>query len=41
MPVSKAVFAQDGDLVVGVARGKTAKAYVAADLWQHGSVDDQ
>ena len=41
VPVSKAVFAQDGDLVVGVARGKTAKAYVAADLWQHGSVDDQ
>ena len=41
VPVSRAVFAQDGDLVVGVARGKTAKAYLAADLWQHGSVDDQ
>ena len=41
VPASKAVFAQDGDLVVGVARGKTAKAYLAADLWQHGSVDDQ
>jgi uncharacterized protein DUF3179 len=41
VPASKAVFAHDADLVVGVARGKTAKAYMAADLWQHGSVDDQ
>jgi hypothetical protein len=41
VPASKAVFVQDGDRVVGVARGKTAKAYMAADLWQHGSVDDQ
>jgi hypothetical protein len=40
VPASKAVFAQDGDLVVGVTRGKTAKAYLALDLTQHGSVDD-
>ena len=37
----RAAGLQDGDLVVGVASGKTAKAFMAADLWQHGSVDDQ
>jgi len=37
---SQASFAQDDDLVIGVARGSTAKAYMALDLGQHGSVDD-
>jgi hypothetical protein len=38
---SQASFAQDDDLVVGVVRGASAKAYMALDLTQHGSVDDQ
>ncbi|HEY7188543.1 MAG TPA: DUF3179 domain-containing (seleno)protein [Vicinamibacterales bacterium] len=40
VPASKAAFADDDDLVIGVARGTTAKAYMALDLGQHGSVDD-
>jgi hypothetical protein len=38
---SNAAFALDDDLVIGVAHGTTAKAYLAVDLAQHGSVDDQ
>ena len=38
---SKADFLSDGDVVVGVARGKAARAYPAADLDQHGVVIDQ
>jgi hypothetical protein len=41
VPASQASFAQDDDFVIGVARGRTAKAYMALDLTQHGSVDDQ
>jgi hypothetical protein len=41
VPASDASFALDDDLVIGIARGKTAKAYLAADLVQHGSVDDR
>jgi hypothetical protein len=41
VPAAKATFAQDDDLVIGVAQGRTAKAYMALDLTQHGSVDDQ
>ena len=41
VPASDAPFVLDDDLVIGVAQGKTAKAYMAADLGQHGSVDDQ
>jgi hypothetical protein len=41
VPASQAAFARDDDLVIGVARGSTAKAYMALDLTQHGSVDDQ
>jgi quercetin dioxygenase-like cupin family protein len=41
VPVSDAAFAMDDDLVIGVTQGKTAKAYMALDLGQHGSVDDQ
>jgi hypothetical protein len=37
---ANAAFAMDDDLVIGVAQGTTAKAYLAADLTQHGSVDD-
>jgi len=36
-----AAFALDDDLVIGVAQGTMAKAYLAADLAQHGSVDDR
>lgn len=38
---SQAMFALDDDLVIGVVSGKTAKAYPALDLTQHGSVDDR
>jgi len=41
VPATDAPFVLDDDLVIGVAQGKTAKAYMAADLGQHGSVDDQ
>jgi len=41
VPASDASFAMDDDLVIGVAQGKIAKAYMALDLGQHGSVDDQ
>ena len=41
VPASAASFAQDGDFVIGVAKGKVAKAYHALDLQQHGSVDDE
>ena len=41
VPASKATFARDADLVIGVAKGKVAKAYMALDLMQHGSVDDE
>ena len=38
---SEAAFARQDDLVVGVAHGTTARAYLAVDLTQHGSVDDR
>ncbi|MGP0072348.1 MAG: DUF3179 domain-containing (seleno)protein [Bryobacteraceae bacterium] len=38
---AEASFLQDDDIVIGVARGSVAKAYPAADLAQHGSVNDQ
>ena len=41
VPATEALFVLDDDLVIGVAQGKTAKAYMATDLGQHGSVDDQ
>ena len=41
VPASAASFVQDGDFVIGVAKGKVAKAYPALDLQQHGSVDDE
>ena len=41
VPAPEASFAMDEDLVIGVAQGTIAKAYMALDLAQHGSVDDQ
>ena len=38
---SQATYALDDDLVIGVAKGTIAKAYLALDLTQHGSVDDR
>ena len=36
-----ATFLQDDDILLGVASGKVAKAYPAADLAQHGAVADR
>ena len=41
IPASEAGFLQDDDIVIGVARGTSAKAFPAADLTQHGSVNDE
>ncbi len=41
VPASQATFASDGDRVIGVMDGKQAKAYLAADLSQHGVVQDR
>jgi hypothetical protein len=41
VPAAEAGFLQDQDVLIGVASGKVAKAYPAADLAQHGSVNDQ
>ena len=38
---SEATFLQDDDILLGVASGKVAKAFPAADLSQHGAVFDQ
>ncbi len=38
---SQAVFLHPNDLLIGVTGGKTAKAYPAAILAQHGVVQDQ
>lgn len=37
----EAGFLQDDDILIGVASGNVAKAFPAADLAQHGSVNDQ
>jgi len=39
--VSQASFLSDTDLVIGVSNRGVAKAYPAADLAQHGNVQDQ
>lgn len=41
VPASEAGFLQNEDTVLGVAHGNVAKAFPAADLAQHGSVNDQ
>jgi len=38
---SEATFLEDDDILLGVASGKVAKAYPAADLAQHGAVSDR
>ena len=39
--VADATFMSDDDRVIGLVSGKTAKAYPAAILSQHGLVEDQ
>lgn len=41
IPAAQAAFLAPADLLVGVTDGKTAKAYPAAILAQHGVVQDQ
>ncbi len=41
VPAREASFLQDEDTLIGVARGNVAKAFPAADLAQHGSVNDR
>jgi Protein of unknown function (DUF3179) len=41
VPASQASFLGDTDLVIGVSSGRSTKAYPAADLAQHGVVQDQ
>ena len=41
VPASQATFAADSDRLIGVMDGKQAKAYLAADLSQHGVVQDR
>jgi hypothetical protein len=38
---SEPTFLQDDDILLGVANGRVAKAYPAADLAQHGAVSDR
>ncbi len=38
---SQAAFAGDSDRLIGLMDGKVAKAYLAADLAQHGVVQDR
>jgi hypothetical protein len=41
IPAAAASFLHDDDRVIGVAEGKSAKAYPAAILAQHGLVEDE
>jgi len=41
IPASEATFLNNADRLIGVADGKVAKAYPAADLAQHGVVQDR
>lgn len=41
VPASQATYMSSGDLLIGVANGKIAKAYPAAILAQHGVVLDR
>lgn len=41
VPASEASFLTDTDVVIGVSTGGVTKAYPAADLAQHGDVQDQ
>jgi len=41
VPASQVTFLSDNDLLIGITHGDAAKAYPAADLAQHGVVQDQ
>lgn len=41
IPAAQASFLSETDVVIGVASQGVAKAYPAADLAQHGNVQDQ
>jgi len=41
IPAAQAGFLNDRDRVIGVMDGRVAKAYAAADLAQHGVVQDR
>ncbi len=41
LPAASAKFLHDSDRVIGLVVGKTAKAYPAAILAQHGLVEDR
>lgn len=41
VPASQAGFLANDDLLIGIARRGVVKAYPAADLAQHGVVQDQ
>lgn len=41
IPASSATFLHDPDRVIGIVSGRSAKAYPAAILSQHGLVEDQ
>jgi hypothetical protein len=41
IPAADARFLQEDDILIGIASGNLAKAFPAADLTQHGSVNDQ
>jgi Protein of unknown function (DUF3179) len=41
VPASQASFLSDTDLVIGISSRGVTKAYPAADLAQHGDVQDQ
>ena len=41
IPASSATFVHDPDRIIGIVSGRTAKAYPAAILSQHGLVEDQ
>jgi hypothetical protein len=41
VPASQASFAGDSDRMIGLMDGEVAKAYLAADLAQHGVVQDR
>ena len=41
IPANEATFMNDGDRLIGIMNGKTAKAYPAGILSQHGLVQDR
>ena len=41
VPASQATFLSNDDTLIGISNGSVSKAYPAADLAQHGVVQDQ